>query len=162
MRFAAFYCALIDEGISPVGSDHGVAVFLAKGSDPNGASLSVSRKPETTWLIGLSNSDSKFISFAINRSLSAVAAQTVLGNHRACIAGRYMNENGIVSGSWAVSCFALCGHTHAGMIYKDIPPNIILAMRKLCYDVKVSINVGGLRSASLLAPRGFAQGARSL
>eukprot|EP00959_Pyramimonas_sp_CCMP1952_P432000 9046849-Pyramimonas_sp.AAC.1 len=77
---------MLANGSAPVGFNHGMAVFLAKGSDPEDTPQNIIRKPEVTRPITLGNSDNKLVSVARNRSFSRVAAQTVLGNQRGFIA----------------------------------------------------------------------------
>ena len=96
--------------------NNGMSVFLVKGSDPDDTPQTMIRQPEITRPITLGNSDSKLISLALKRPLSRIAAQTVIGNQRGFIAGRYMNENIINLESKAVSWFARMGHKFAGTL----------------------------------------------
>eukprot|EP00959_Pyramimonas_sp_CCMP1952_P432208 9051087-Pyramimonas_sp.AAC.1 len=173
------YSEMLANGNAPVGFNHGMAAFLAKGSDPEDTPQQIIRKPEVTRPITLGNYDNKLVSVALNRSFSRVAAQTVLGNQRGFLAGRFMNENIINLESKAVSWFAQCGHQNAGTIYYNVraafPSRlrsfvlwVLRAMGVLSFvtnvvhalytDVQINILSNGIRRASFVAPRGIRQG----
>ena len=94
-------------------------MFLAKGTEPEDSKL-VSRAPECTRPLYLSNTDNKIISIAINRPFKLLCQTTVATEQRGFVVGRDLISNVVDIESRALSWWCQQGCDEAGMAFLDI------------------------------------------
>ena len=153
-------------------------VFIAKGDHGDDDETTCIRTPSTTRPLTLSNTDTKLISAAINRPLSAYASSVVAGQQRGFIKGRSISDNIVEleaqSLVWAgrhcvphalvsfdiAAAFPSLNHHYlwAVLQHYNIPNHIISLIKSLYYKHTVKMKLMGRHFKGFPIEAGIKQG----
>jgi endonuclease/exonuclease/phosphatase family metal-dependent hydrolase len=171
------YAGLLDGEDLPAMFNHCYLACIPKGDAP-GDHVGISRTPEATRPIAMSNALAKLLAMAVNRSLAPVAQQTVLDRQRGFMRGRSITDNILETESMAIR-FVKFYAGNSGIILFDfaaafpsiahdwifrvlramaLPPFLIDLIQRLYKDCAIELLYGAESHEPFHANAGIKQG----